>query len=144
METTTDELKLGRGRPAMPFADARLLGILSHTLWFLPDVASCHAMANLLAERQNSFYRGYKVVVCAGASAGIGAAALEPVEEAMDDPLKTRTITLSCGKLTTGVTVRPWSGVFVMFWILRLIGRCGRLRTTPAALRSKSATRRGR
>lgn len=114
METTTDELKLGRGRPAMPFADARLLGILSHTLWFLPDVASCHAMANLLAERQNSFYRGYKVVVCAGASAGIGAAALEPVEEAMDDPLKTRTITLSCGKLTTGVTVRPWSGVFML------------------------------
>ena len=114
IESTTDELKLGRGRPAMPFADARLLGILSHTLWFLPDVASCHAMANLLAERQNAFYHGYKVVVCAGASAGIGAAALEPVEEAMDDPLKTRTITLSCGKLTTGVTVRPWSGVFML------------------------------
>ena len=114
IESTTDELKLGRGRPAMPFADARLLGILSHTLWFLPDVASCHAMANLFAERQNAFYQGYKVVVCAGAAAGTGAAALEPVEEAMDDPLKTRTITLSCGKLTTGVTVRPWSGVFML------------------------------
>ena len=114
LETTTDELKLGKGRPAMPFADARLLGIFSHTLWFLPDVASCHAMANLLAARQNAFYRAYKVVVCAGASAGVGAAALEPVEEAMDDPLKTRTITLSCGKLTTGVTVRPWSGVFML------------------------------
>ena len=113
-ESASDELKLGRGRPAMPFADTRLLGILSHTLWFLPDVASCHAMANLLAERQNAFYHGYNVVVCAGAAAGTGAAALEPVEEAMDDPLKTRTITLSCGKLTTGVTVRPWSGVFML------------------------------
>jgi len=113
-ESASDELKLGRGRPAMPFADTRLLGILSHTLWFLPDVASCHAMANLLAERQNTFYHGYNVVVCAGAAAGTGAAALEPVEEAMDDPLKTRTITLSCGKLTTGVTVRPWSGVFML------------------------------
>ena len=114
LETTTDELKLGKGRPAMPFADVRLLGVLSHTLWFLPDVASCHAMANLLAARQNAFYHAYKVVVCAGAAAGTGAAALEPVEEAMDDPLKTRTITLSCGKLTTGVTVRPWSGVFML------------------------------
>ena len=113
-ESASDELKLGRGRPAMPFADTRLLGILSHTLWFLPDVASCHAMANLLSERQNAFYHGYNVVVCAGAAAGTGAAALEPVEEAMDDPLKTRTITLSCGKLTTGVTVRPWSGVFML------------------------------
>ena len=113
-ETTTDELKLGRGRPAMPFADSRLLSVLTHTLWFLPDVASCHAMANLLQERQNSFYHAYKVNVCAGASAGIGVAALEPVLRSMDDPLETKTITLSCGKLTTGVTVKPWTGVFML------------------------------
>ena len=114
LETTTDELKLGRGRPAMPFADARLLGLLSHTLWFLPDVASCHAMANLLAERQNGFYHSYAVNVCAGSGAGIGAAALEPVERSMGDPLESKTITLSCGKLTTGVTVKPWTGVFML------------------------------
>ena len=41
-------------------------------------------------------------------------AALPPVLEAMDDPLKTKTITLSCGKLTTGVTVRPWTGIFML------------------------------
>ena len=61
LETTTDELKLGRGRPAMPFADARLLGLLTHTLWFLPDVAACQAMANLLKARQNTFYHAYTV-----------------------------------------------------------------------------------
>ena len=114
LETTTDELKLGRGRPAMPFADTRLLSVLSHTLWFLPDVASCQAMANLLAEKQNEFYRAYKVNVCAGPEAGIGVAALEPVESSFGDPLETRTITLSCGKLTTGVTIRPWTGVFML------------------------------
>ena len=32
----------------------------------------------------------------------------------MDDPLATKTITLSCGKLTTGVTVKPWTGVFML------------------------------
>lgn len=114
LETTTDELKLGRGRPAMPFADARLLSVLTHTLWFLPDVASCHAMANLLKEKQNSFYHDYKVNVCAGTSAGVGLAALEPVQQSMGNPLTTKTITLSCGKLTTGVTIKPWTGVFML------------------------------
>jgi len=114
LETTADELKLGRGRPAMPFADTRLLSVLSHTLWFLPDVASCQAMANLLEQKQNTFYHDYAVNVCAGTNAGIGVAALEPVQKSMGDPLKTRTITLSCGKLTTGVTVRPWTGVFML------------------------------
>jgi hypothetical protein len=114
LETTADELKLGRGRAAMPFADTRLLGVLSHTLWFLPDVASCQAMANLLKRKQNVFYHDYAINVCAGAGAGIGGAALEPVRKSMNDPLKTRTITLSCGKLTTGVTVRPWTGVFML------------------------------
>ena len=32
----------------------------------------------------------------------------------MDDPLKTKTITLSCGKLTTGVTVKPWTGILML------------------------------
>jgi hypothetical protein len=114
LETSADELKLGRGRLAMPFSDTRLLNVLSHTLWFLPDVASCQAMANLLKQKQNIFYHDYAINMCAGAGAGIGAAALEPVQKSMSDPLKSKTITLSCGKLTTGVTVKPWTGVFML------------------------------
>jgi Meiotically up-regulated gene 113/Type III restriction enzyme, res subunit len=113
-ETTVDNLKLGAQKPPMPFSDARLLGLLSHTLWFLPSVAACYAMRNLLAKRQNSFYHAYKVIVAAGSEAGIGAAAVPPVQEAMGDPLKTRTITLSCGKLTTGVTIKPWAGILML------------------------------
>jgi len=48
--------------------------------------------------------------VCTGIGEGIGAAALEPVLKSMSAPLETKTITLSCGKLTTGVTVKPWPG----------------------------------
>ena len=114
LESTTDELKLGKGRPAMPYADTRLLRVLSHTLWFLPDVAACYAMANLLAQKQNAFYHDYTVNVCAGTAAGVGVAALEPVLKSMGNPLETKTITLSCGKLTTGVTVKPWTGVFML------------------------------
>lgn len=98
----------------MPFSDTTLLNVLSHTLWFLPNVASCYAMYNLLRQKQNNFFDDYKVIVCAGTKAGIGIDALAPVLNAMGDPLKTKTITLSCGKLTTGVTVRPWAGVFML------------------------------
>ncbi len=109
-----DGLKLGAERPPMPFSDTTLLNVLSHTLWFLPNVASCYAMYNLLSQKQNNFFNGYKIIVCAGTKAGIGIEALKPVQNAMGDPLETKTITLSCGKLTTGVTVRPWSGVFML------------------------------
>lgn len=114
METTTDDLKLGAKKPPMPYADIRLLNVLQHTLWFLPNVASCYAMYNLLKQRQNTFYHDYKINVCAGTKAGIGAAALEPVLKSMHDPLNSKTITLSCGKLTTGVTVKPWTGIFML------------------------------
>lgn len=115
LPSSVDDLKLGQDkRPPMPFSDTRLLNILQHTLWFLPDVAACDAMANLIAQKQNVFYHDYKIVVCAGSKAGIGLDALIPVKAAMADPLKTKSITLSCGKLTTGVTVKPWSGVFML------------------------------
>lgn len=114
LETSVDELKLGAQKPPMPYSDTRLLNVLSHTLWFMPNVASCYAMANLLAQKQNSFYHDYKVNVCAGTRAGIGVAALDPVRRSMGDPLETKTITLSCGKLTTGVTIKPWTGIFML------------------------------
>ena len=66
MATSVDSLKLGAEKPPMPFSDTRLLSILSHTFWFLPSVASCHAMRNLLAKKQNRFYHDYRVVLAAG------------------------------------------------------------------------------
>lgn len=113
-ETAVDELKQGNEKPPMPFSDARLKEILLHTFWFLPTVASCYAMRNLLAAKNNQFYHDYKVIVAAGTSAGIGVNALPPIKVAMGDPLKTKTITLSCGKLTTGVSVKPWSGILML------------------------------
>lgn len=123
LETSIDNLKLGAKKPPLPFSDIRLLNILSHTFWFLPSVASCHAMANLIKQPQNTFYQDYNVIVAAGSKAGMGLDALAPVETAMEinhktktiaGPLKTKTITLSCGKLTTGVTVKPWGGILML------------------------------
>ncbi len=114
-ETTVDNLKMGAQKPPLPFSHAPLLKVLNHTFWFLPTVASCHAMANLLSQQQNKFYHDYRVIVAAGTSAGIGVNALPPVYDAMtDNPLESKTITLSCGKLTTGVSVKPWTGIFML------------------------------
>jgi molybdopterin-guanine dinucleotide biosynthesis protein len=112
--TTIDDLKLGAKKPEMPYSNNKLLSILTHTLWFLPNVASCFAMQNLLKQKQNTFYHDYAINVCAGNGAGTGFAALAPVQKSMGDPLKTKTITLSCGKLTTGVTIKPWTGIFML------------------------------
>ena len=115
LPSSVDDLKLGQDkRPPMPYSDSRLLGVLTHTLWFLPNVASCQAMANLLRQRQNTFYHDYHINVCAGTEAGIGLDALRPVQASMREPLKSKSITLSCGKLTTGVTIRPWTGIFML------------------------------
>jgi len=115
LPASVDDLKLGQDkRPPMPYSDTRLLNVLSHTMWFLPNVASCYAMDNLFRQKQNNFYHDYKIIVCAGTKAGIGLDALKPVQSAMGDPLATKTITLSCGKLTTGVTIRPWTGIFML------------------------------
>jgi hypothetical protein len=107
-----EHLKTGT-RPPFPYSDVRLLPYLQHSFWFMPNVAACHAMANLLAEKHNVFWHDYDVVVAAGASAGIGLDALPPVREAIGSGFDTKTITLSCGKLTTGVTVPQWSSILM-------------------------------
>ena len=110
---TVDHLRAG-SRPPFPYSDVRLLPYLQHSFWFLPNVAACHAMAKLLAERQNTFWQEYKVVVAAGMAAGIGLEALPPVRAAIASGYDTKSITLSCGKLTTGVTVKQWSSILML------------------------------
>ena len=111
--TSVDHLKMGT-RPPFPYSDVRLLPYLQHSFWFLPNVASCYAMANILGERQNVFWHDYEVVVAAGTAAGIGLDALPPVRKAIGSGFDTKTITLSCGKLTTGVTVPQWSSILML------------------------------
>jgi hypothetical protein len=113
MPTQLGAMRQGE-RPPFPYSDVRLLPYLQHSFWFLPNVAACYAMANLLAEKQNVFWHDYNVLTVAGASAGIGLDALLPVRKSIGAGHGTKTITLSCGKLTTGVTVAPWSSILML------------------------------
>jgi hypothetical protein len=111
--TQVDYLKTGT-RPPFPYSDTRLLPYLQHSLWMLPRTAACSAMANLLAEPQNVFWHDYKVVNVSAPGVGVGLDALPPVRNAIGSGFDTKTITLTVGKLTTGVTVPQWSSILML------------------------------
>ncbi len=104
----------GIKKPPLPFDDAELLTYMNHTFWFLPNVASCYAMRDLLNKPQNNYFHEFNIVLAAGPKAGNGLDALPPVRQAIDNGLKTKSITLSCMKLTTGVTVPEWCAIFML------------------------------
>ncbi|MET4781085.1 DEAD/DEAH box helicase family protein [Glaciihabitans sp. UYNi722] len=111
--TQVDALKAGQ-RPPFPYSDSRLLPYLQHSIWMLPRTASCAAMANLLAEKQNVFWHDYSVVNVSAPDVGVGLDALPPVRAAIGNGHDTKTITLTVGKLTTGVTVKQWSSILML------------------------------
>lgn len=111
--TQVDALKTGT-RPPFPYSDVRLLPYMQHSLWMLPSTAACAAMENLLAEPQNAYWRDYRVVNVSKPGVGVGLAALPPVRAAIGAGFDTKTITLTVGKLTTGVTVPQWSAILML------------------------------
>ena len=102
-------------RPPLPYEDTNLLKALQHTVWYMPSVDGCLAMRDLLTAQHNTFYRDYQIIVAAGTKAGMGEKALPPVKAAIGPiPQDRKTITLSCGKLMTGVTVPAWTGILML------------------------------
>ena len=98
-----------------PFANEEYRNIFRHTLWMLPGVKEARAMSALL--QSHPVFQHFKVVNVAGDGDEDEESkdALAAVEEAIGkDPDATRTITLSCGRLTTGVSVKAWTGVFML------------------------------
>ena len=107
--TKTDEESM------YPFANKRYRDIFRHTLWMVPGVKSAKALAAML--RNHPVFGLFEIVNVAGDGDEEEAneEALKKVTDALGpDPDKTRTITLSCGRLTTGVSVKPWMGVFML------------------------------
>lgn len=114
----SDQMKLQvltQDKPPFPYEAVRFKSAVKHSVWFMNNVAACFAMANLLAV--HPYFSQFEVVVAAGNKAGQGMAALPPVERAIEDVKKGNgvgSITLSVGKLMTGVTVREWGAIFML------------------------------
>lgn len=97
-----------------PYSDARFAKAVEHTVWFLPNVPSAFAMKNALLSHPR--FKHFLVHVAAGSGAGMGAAAKGPVDDMLDKARKQGkpTITLSVGKLMTGVTVPEWGSILML------------------------------
>ena len=95
-----------------PFATEEFRGYFNHTLWMVPGVREAKALSALLKEHE--IFRHFEIANVAGDG---------DEEQNEDDALKIvrnaidnnqYTITLSCGKLTTGVTVKEWTAVLML------------------------------
>lgn len=98
-----------------PFSCDKFRAIFRHTLWVVPGVKAAKALSNLL--QSHPIFGYFKIVNVAGEGDDNeeNGNALSMVEEAIgDNPDITRTITLSCGRLTTGVSVPAWTGVLML------------------------------
>jgi hypothetical protein len=112
-QSATEKL-LNNFKPPFPYSDGRFADAIEHTVWFLPTVAAAHAMKAKL--EAHPFFRDFLVHVAAGSSAKMGAEAKKPVDAmlAKAAKLNEQTITLSVGKLMTGVTVPQWGAILIL------------------------------
>ena len=103
-----------------PFNDDKIKKHLKHMYWYMTSVNSVKAMARML--NNHSFFSKYKIVVAAGDNDGESNDTLNLVRDAIfkvDNQIANGknyvgTITISCGKLNTGVTVKEWNSVFFL------------------------------
>lgn len=101
-----------------PFSCQTSYDNLRHTFWLLPSIKACQQFKKLLLK--DSFFKTRYTSADIILAAGTGdidrstSTALTEVQHRTRDPLNSHTITLSCGQLTTGVTVPAWTGVFIL------------------------------
>lgn len=98
-----------------PYSTERYRKFFRHTLWIVPGVKEARALSELL--KRHHIFQHFKIVNVAGeGDEEIDTSdALSAVRNAMtSDPDNTYTITLSCGRLTTGVSVPEWTAVLML------------------------------
>lgn len=109
-----DIISSNNGETLYPFSSDEYRDFFRHTFWILPGVAAGNALAKML--REHKLFGNYTTVnVCGHEDEETTGDPLAEVHSAIGNhPEDTNTITLSCGKLTTGVTVREWTAVLYL------------------------------
>lgn len=97
------------------FPGGELIANNKHTLWLMPSCDSTFAMADLL--RNDPYFKGYEIINLSDPRAGVGLSAYNYLTTGINKANNTGklgSIALTVNKLTLGVTVKPWSAVFVL------------------------------
>ena len=99
-----------------PFSKEEYRELFKHSLWMVPGIKEAKALKNLMLKHPVFGSGQFEIVNVAGSDDEESAEALQSVRNAISSAEKngTYTITLSCGKLTTGVTVKEWTAVFIL------------------------------
>lgn len=118
-------LSKSTSKQKFPYKDKELASCMNHTLWYLPGVKSAYCLEQLLKEdRADNFFKDYTVVNVAGnlwqstdrsdslERTRYEKDSLERVKNAICN--NSKTITLSCGRLTMGVSVPEWTAVLML------------------------------
>lgn len=98
-----------------PYATEEYRNNFRHSLWMVPGVKEARALSAML--KTHPVFSQFEIVNVAGDGdeEEVNEEALKKVEKAISDkPHETYTITLSCGRLTTGVSVKAWTAVFML------------------------------
>ncbi len=101
-----------------PFSNEEYRDLFKHSLWMVPGVKEAKALKKLMMSHSVFGSGSFDIVNVAGNGdeEEKSEEALKKVKDAIKsaNKLGTYTITLSCGKLTTGVTVKEWTAVFML------------------------------
>ena len=118
-EEVSKWLEIIKGRSTFgnkfPYSQQKMLTNSKHTLWLLPSINSCIAMARLL--ENDEYFRKYQIINLSEPGVGAGLDAydylLENITKA-ENTNKLGSISLTVNKLTLGITVKEWFSVFVL------------------------------
>lgn len=97
-----------------PFSTPELRNELKHTFWLLNRVASAKALAKKL--KLHPVFKDYEIILAAGDGKLDDDDANEKAFDRVKDAIQKcdKTITLSVGQLTTGVTIPEWTAVLML------------------------------
>lgn len=99
-----------------PYSKEEYRDLFKHSLWMVPGVKEAKALKKLMSKHPVFGSGQFDIVNVAGSDDEESSDALNSVKSAISnaEKLDLYTITLSCGKLTTGVTVKEWTAVFYL------------------------------
>lgn len=100
--------------PKFPFSTQELRNKLKHTFWLLDRVDSAKALAKKL--NSHPVFKNYEIILAAGDGRMDDEIGIQKSYDKVADAISKydKTITLSVGQLTTGITIPEWTAVLML------------------------------